>query len=443
MTFNTHGELATSPKTSGSHRGFLFSLWCIVAAFGTYFCMYGFRKPYTVAEFSDLAWLGIGYKTLLVTSQVLGYTLSKFIGIKFIAEAKPGKRALWILLLIGMAQLALLGFAVVPAPWNISMLFLNGLPLGMVFGLVLGFLEGRILTEFLIAGLCASFILADGVVKSVGAVFLERGVTEFWMPFCSGLVFLAPLFGFVWMLNRIPTPNEHDKNARTERAPMNREERSYFFKKYAPGLVLLLLGYLAITILRSIRADFAPEIWKGLGVKTTPALFSQTEFYVAILIILSSGAFVLIKNNPKAFFTAILFSMGGCVLVGFSISGLQNQTISPVWFMTFIGLGLYIPYVAIHTTIFERMLAVTKERGNIGYLMYLADAIGYLGYCVVMLYKNLAPKDMDFIQFFSVTSWIVAIFAGCCFAFAGWFFTLKHKINSPGILPETDEEEKA
>jgi hypothetical protein len=89
------------------------------------------------------------------------------------------------------------------------------------------------------------------------------------------------------------------------------------------------------------------------------------------------------------------------------------------------------------------MLTITKERGNIGYLMYLADATGYLGYCVVMLYKNLAPKDMDFIQFFSVTSWIVAIFAGCCFAFAGWFFTLKHKINSPGILPDKGEEAKA
>ncbi len=417
-------------KAQSNRHNFLFSLWCICAAFGTYFCMYGFRKPYTVAEFGDLSWMGIGYKTLLVTAQVLGYTLSKFIGIKFIAEASPAKRAVWILILIGLAQLALLGLGLVPAPYNIPFLFLNGLPLGMVFGLVLGFLEGRIVTEFLVAGLCASFILADGVVKSVGAMLLERGVTEFWMPFSAGLVFTLPLLGFVWMLNRIPQPTEQDQEHRSERAPMSKAERRRFFVKYAPGLILLLGGYLAITILRSIRADFAPEIWNGLGVDTKPALFAKTEFYVAILIMLSSGAFVFIRKNTTAFFTAILFAVTGCVLVGTTLFALSAKSISPIMFMTIIGLGLYIPYVAVHTTIFERLLAVTRETGNIGYLMYLADAIGYLGYCGVMFYKNLSPKTENFLSFFTSTSWVVAIFAASCFAVSGWYFVLKHKTRS-------------
>ena len=43
----------------------------------------------------------------------------------------------------------------------------------MVFGLVLGFLEGRQTTELLAAGLCASFILADGIMKSVGQNFID------------------------------------------------------------------------------------------------------------------------------------------------------------------------------------------------------------------------------------------------------------------------------
>ena len=59
-----------------------------------------------------------------------------------------------------MQEVALLLFALVPAPYNFGCLFLNGLPLGMVFGLVLSFLEGRRLTEALAAGLCASFIVA-------------------------------------------------------------------------------------------------------------------------------------------------------------------------------------------------------------------------------------------------------------------------------------------
>ena len=47
-------------------------------------------------------------------------------------------------------------------------MFLNGLPLGMVFGLVVSYLEGRRQTEALAAALTASFIVSSGVVKSVG-----------------------------------------------------------------------------------------------------------------------------------------------------------------------------------------------------------------------------------------------------------------------------------
>ena len=62
--------------------------------------------------------------------------------------------------------------------------------------------------------------------------------------------------------------------------------------------------------------------------------------------------------------------------------------VGPFVFMVLLGLGLYVPYVAVHTTIFGRLIAMTRDRGNIGYLMYLADAFGYLGYVAVMIGKN-------------------------------------------------------
>ena len=58
------------------------------------------------------------------------------------------------------------------APYNIGLMFLNGLPLGMIWGLIFGFLEGRRTTEFLGSILCASFIVSSGVVKAVGAWLL-------------------------------------------------------------------------------------------------------------------------------------------------------------------------------------------------------------------------------------------------------------------------------
>src|SRR5262245_47998797 len=127
----------------GRGGGLALSAWCVVAAFGAYFCMYAFRKPFTPSTYEGDRLGEVGYKTVLVTAQVLGYTLSKFLGIKFIAELTPQRRVASLLGLIGLAQLALLLFALTPAPFNFPWLFLNGVPLGMVFGLVLSFLEGR------------------------------------------------------------------------------------------------------------------------------------------------------------------------------------------------------------------------------------------------------------------------------------------------------------
>ncbi|HYH67815.1 MAG TPA: DUF5690 family protein, partial [Urbifossiella sp.] len=228
--------------------------WAVAAAFGTYFCVYAFRKPFTAGTFADDGYWGAGYKTALVVAQVLGYTASKFLGIKVVSEVSPARRAGLILALVGVAELALVLFAVTPAPWNVVWLFANGLPLGMIFGLVLGVLEGRRQSEALAAGLCASFVVADGVAKSAGASLLNAGVSEAWMPAAAGLLFVAPLVLFVWMLARVPPPADTDVAARAERAPMTTADRRTFFRRYAVGLLLVGAAYLLVTVLRSVRA---------------------------------------------------------------------------------------------------------------------------------------------------------------------------------------------
>jgi hypothetical protein len=398
------------------------SIWCIVAAFGTYFCMYAFRKPFTVATYEHDSLAGIGYKTILVTAQVLGYMLSKFIGIKIVAEMPPARRARAILVLIGIAEAALLLFAIVPPPFNFVCLFVNGLPLGMVFGLVIGFLEGRRATEALTAGLCASFILADGVVKSVGAVLLSWGVSEYWMPFLAGLAFVAPLLVFVWMLSRIPPPSEFDRSQRGERPPIDRATRRAFFRRYGLGLAMLVAVFVTITILRTIRADFAPEIWRGLGHTEEPGIFTESEIWVALGVIVVNGLCVLIGNNRRAFHAAIAIAIGGLLLIGAALAGLQERWHGGFTFMVLIGLGLYVPYVAFHTTIFERLIAMTRDRCNLGFLMNVADAAGYLGYVAVIFAKGLFRPGESFLDFFMMASLATCVLscvllAMCFFAF--------------------------
>jgi len=399
--------------------------------------MYAFRKPFAVGKYEGIVLWGTDYKTVLVTSQVIGYTISKFFGIKIIAELTRQRRIVGIILLIAIAQAALLGFALTPPPYSFVFLFVNGLPLGMVFGMVLAFLEGRRVTELLTAGLCASFILADGAVKSLGAYLLRWDVPELWMPCVAGLIAVVPMAVFVWMLAQVPAPSYADVVQRSARVPMDARQRWRFFWTYAPGVVALVLMYMLITVLRSMRSDYAVEIWSGLlgeQVKTPPQIFTSSEIFVALMVMLANGLCFLIKDSRTAFFVSLSISACGTLLVAASVIGLRLGVLDGFAFMVLVGIGLYLPYVAIHTTIFERLLALTRDRGNLGYLMYLADAFGYLGYPIFMLLCRLVFGPSNALRLFSVTCLVMAVISLACIILATAYF------RNLGVLAATEIE---
>jgi hypothetical protein len=226
------------------------------------------------------------------------------------------------------------------------------------------------------------------------------------------------------MLTQIPRPSAADVAERSERAPMSAADRWQFFARHATGLSVLVLAYLLINVLRNVRNDFAPEIWRGLGVEAVPALYTYSEILVAFGVVVLNGMAVFIRDNRRAFFTANAIALGGLLLV---IGALVARTncLDAFSFMVLIGLGLYLPYVAIHTTIFERLIAVTRDRGNIGYLMYLADAFGYLGYVGVMIAKNFVQVEGDFLGFFVALSWAIALGGIALFVLFAAYFALR------------------
>ncbi len=419
------------PKT-GLKKLALHPAWALIAAFGTYFCMYGFRKPYTAATYAEVYFFGIDYKFLLIIAQTTGYVIAKWAGIKIVSEIKPHQRIKMILGLISFAELMLLLFGFVPRPWNIICLLLNGLPLGVIFGLILGFLEGRKNTELLVAGLCASFIVSDGVSKSVGTMLLNYGVTENWMPFFAGVLFMVPSLIFILMLSQVPPPSAADVALRSKRSPMLAEARWDFFKKYAPGLAGITIVYLFVTLLRSIRADFAPELWSGLGYTQTPATFTQSEILVSFGVVAINGLCIFIMNHYKAFQFSLLTSLGGFIILVVAVCGLHFG-LGNFPFMVLVGLGVYIPYVAIHTTIFERLIAITKERANIGFLMYLVDAVGYTGYIILMFLRYAVPPGESILHIFLRTCIYLGVLGGLIILYCNWYFKIKLKKNEQPI----------
>ena len=124
------------------------------------------------------------------------------------------------------------------------------------------------------------------------------------MPFLAGLIFLLPLLGFVWMLAQIPPPSPEDILKRTERQTMDRKDRLSFFRRHAPALSILVFIYILLTVARSIRDDFAVEIWRDLGVENTPSVYAMSEFWIMIGVMFACGASVLLEQ-PRSFLCSI------------------------------------------------------------------------------------------------------------------------------------------
>lgn len=400
-----------------------FSAYAIVAAFSVYFCMYAFRKPFTAAKYEgefDVPGLGpLDWKIILVVSQVLGYTCSKFLGIKVVSEMSATRRGLAIVGLIAVAELALVLFAITPAPWSALWLFANGIPLGMIWGLVFGFLEGRRTTEALGAGLSASYIVASGAVKTVGAWVLGWGVGEEAMPFVVGLVFFPVLLLFVFLLTRLPPPTPEDEALRVRREPMRGPERKRFFLAFWPGLVALTGLYFLLTAYRTIRDDFAADLWRELGFGKTPEIMTWSELPVAFGVLIGLGALMRIKDNRRALIVVHALMAAASALVGFVTLAFEAGLVSPeVWMIT-IGLGLYLAYVPFGSMLFDRLIAAAGWVATAGFMIYLTDAVGYVGSVSLTLYKNLGAADLSWLEFFTAMSYVTSIVCTAAFLFAG------------------------
>lgn len=411
-----------------SSNGWIFSVYAIIASFSTYSAMYAFRRGYAVATFEGLEYWGIDYKILLITTQVIGYCLSKFIGIKIVSEMKSEKRAVSILGFILFAGVALFFFAIVPKPYNIIFLFLNGLPLGMIWGLVFSYLEGRRFTEVLGAGLSVSFIFSSGFIKTAGTFIMNTySVSEFWMPFLLAAIFTIPLFISVYLLNQLPPPTELDEKLRTARKPMTYSERKALFIRFAPGLVLLILVYVMLTVLRDFRDNFAPEIWASLGYGGSTSIYTISEIPISLFVLIVMGSLMVIKNNFKALIISHIIIALGVIMIGVGTYLFQLGIISPLIWMVSVGAGTYMGYVPFNSMFFDRLIATFKYVSNVGFLIYLADSFGYLGSVSILFYKNFAQPNLSWLDFFVNASYIVAFFGTILMIFSMIYFSINYK----------------
>lgn len=490
-----HGVGSLTRRLAGDDRQLV--IVAGFAAFMTYLCMYAARRPYSVLSYEGMDFLGISLndnvltlKVMLGIAQVIGYFISKVIGTKVCSEAGWDRRftLLNLLLLASIGALAL--FWVLPGPWKVLAMFLNGLPLGMVWGLVVGYLEGRRRSEMLLAILSISFIVGSGIVKDVGAWLVaappEGGVgmaqwavlaagmlmpvlypslAGWWsrgervtmdtqgfpvtepilyglglpweaMPLVAALLFYPCFMATTALLKQMPQPSAADIAERVKRQPMDGGARWAFFTRFLPGLLLLLVSYFLLTAYRDYQDYFGQELFTQLGYGDSPAIFTRTALPVAFGVILALGLLSMIRSNGYALLACFGLMIGGLLLQVGATLGFQAGHVDGVWWMVAVSLGAYLAYVPFGSVLFDRVIAKTRFAGTAVYAIYLADATGYLGAVVIKLYADLwAGSAADRLGFFIQYTWVNAGVGLVCFVIACVYFLRQGEARP--VLTET------
>lgn len=333
---------------------------------------------------------------------------------------------------MGVAWLSLLIFAWVPAPWGMLCMFVNGFMLGFMWGIVFSYVEGRKTTDFIGAAMAVSFIFAGGFTRSV-ALWLRDSwhVSEQWLAFATGVVFVVPLILFMYLLERIPAPDLDDVAERTVRLPMTKEQRLRFLRLFGAGTIMIIITYVFLTIMRDVRDNFMANLWNELGYGQKPSIFTKTETITSIVVLVMISLLVGIRKNVRAFRLAHIMVLAGFMLAGVSSALFLAGIMGGALWMQLVGLGLYMGYIPFNCIFFERLIAAFKIAGNVGFLIYLVDAYGYLGSMLVMLSKEIFQINLTWTQFYpaGVVIFSVIGIAGCIYSLL--YFNRKYKLLKP------------
>lgn len=387
--------------------------------------MYAFRKPFAAGSFVGEPILGLEPKTLFVISQIAGYATSKYLGVRWVSELGRRYRLHSLIVLIGIAEMSLLLFALAPAPYKAAALFLNGLPLGMIWGLVVRYLEGRRESEILLAALSCSFIVASGVVKDIARALMSWGVTENWMPAVTGALFFPGFVISASLLDRVPEPSSQDELQRQARTTMNRNQRKEFAFQHLPGLSLLLFVYLLLTAFRDYRDNYGIELFSQLGYGQQPGLFSSTELAVALGVMVLMAGLGVFRRRISGLVAVFAIMTVGMACIGLSTFALQRQWLTGQGWMIGTGLGAYLAYVPFSSFLFDRIMAATYCVGTAVFAVNLADAIGYSGSTLMQLYKDIGTPTATHLEFFTTFSYALSGCGILCLGCAGAYFLRK------------------
>ena len=411
----------------------LFILWAGGAALLSYSLVYALRKPYTAAAFDGIDFFGIDYKVAVTMIQILGYLIAKFFGIKIISELKKESRFKFFIGSVLLAEGSLVLFGLIPTPFNVIAMFLNGLSLGCMWGVIFSYLEGRRVTDLLVSLLGVSILIASGTSKSVGLFALnELSVDPFWMPALIGGIAIPFLVLMAYALKKLPAPTKEDIELRTERVTLNADQRKALFRRYSPIFILLFIANLLLLVLRDVKEDFLVNIIDMSAHSSW--LFAQVDSVVTFIILGLFALLTIFRNNFHVIIGLLGLVVISCMVMGYVSYNYETLQLSTTTWLFIQSLTLYISYLAFQTIFFERFIACFKVKGNVGFFIAIIDFIGYLGTVLFLLVKGILHRgtQTNWFDFYNDIAFFISGFCVILFTAATYLLVKEYNYSVAG-----------
>lgn len=431
------GLLSYNPEAPMGNK-WLFICWAGGLALLSYTLVYALRKPFTAAEFKGLTAWGMDYKILVSMVQLVGYVCSKMLGIRFISELRPSGRLRFIIGSAALSEASLLAFGLLPVPYNVFMLFFNGLSLGCMWGVIFSFLEGRRTTDILAAIMGVSMALSSGLAKSMGLYALHTlHISQFWMPALIGALAFPLLSLLGWLMTRLPAPTADDIRSRTKRVTLDGHQRWQIFKQFMPVLIPLFAANLMLTLQRDIKEDFIVCI---IDTSTIPSwLFAKLDGIATLLLLSMFAVLSTVRSHTRVLCILLGLSTIGMALIAW-LGAAQPTHLSTAWWLFMQTFCIDIAYLSFQTQFFERFIACFRIHGNVGFFIITVDFIGYAGTLALLLYKEIGAREMNWRVFYNELSVFIGL--ACCAAFVCstiWIVRekLRMKRNEPACASPT------
>jgi hypothetical protein len=165
-------------------------------------------------------------------------------------------------------------------------------------------------------------------------------------------------------------------------------------------------------------------------------IYTTTEIPVAMTVLIVMATLMLIKNNALALMINHIIIVFGMILIGVSTILFQLNVIDPIVWMILTGLGLYLGYVPFNCIFFDRMIAAFHYVGTVGFIMYVADAFGYLGSIAVLFIKQFSSHNISWLEFMINTGYFISIVGTLLISSSMIYFSRKHRAwkNTTSLL---------